>query len=245
MASSPPPCWKIGRREAEQQKEADYAIPKGLALRDEIARYYRIGQALFSDFSALPAPTSHKTAAFVASLLKEVFGFNDVVPVGLRRLEDSGYPVTLEALQGRVPVVVVPPSDGLDRVSDHLPGDGRRRSAASAIQDWLNVNDEALWGFCANGLCLRLLRDNPSLTRPAYIEADLRQMFEADAFADFTTLWLLTHASRFGAPGKPATDCVLERWRDAGAKEGLAARDRLRDGVEAVNLHGIRTPLWG
>jgi hypothetical protein len=227
---------KIGRREADQQKEADYAVPKGLALRDEIARYYRIGQALFSDFAALPAPSSQKTTGFVASLLKEVFGFNDVAPVGLRRVEDCAYPVTLEALQGRVPVVVVRPSDGLDRVSDHLPGDGRRRSAASAIQDWLNVNDEALWGFCTNGLCLRLLRDNPSLTRPAYIEADLRQMFEADAFADFTTLWLLIHASRFGASGKPATDCVLERWRDAGAKEGLAARDRLRDGVKAALL---------
>jgi hypothetical protein len=227
---------KIGRREADQQKEADYAVPKGLALRDEIARYYRIGQALFSDFASLSAPSPQKTARFVESLLREVFGFTDIVIVGLRRVEERSYPVTLEALQGRAPVVVVPPTDGLDRVSDHLPGDGRRRSAASAIQDWLNANDDALWGFCANGHCLRLLRDNPSLTRPAYIEADLRQMFEADAFADFATLWLLIHASRFGAPGKPATDCVLERWRDAGTKAGLAARDRLRDGVEAALL---------
>jgi hypothetical protein len=227
---------KIGRREADPQKEADYSVPKGLTLRDEIARYYRIGQALFSDFAALPAPSPQKTARFIEELLREVFGFGDITPAGLRRVGDRSYPVTLETLNGRVPVIVVPSSDGLDRVSDFLPGDGRRRSAASAIQDWLNANDDALWGFCANGLCLRLLRDNPSLTRPAYIEADLRHMFEADAFADFTTLWLLIHASRFGAPGKPATDCVLERWRDAGAKEGLAARDRLRDGVEVALL---------
>ena len=36
--------------------------------------------------------------------------------------------------------------------------------------------------------------------------------------------------------GAPPTDCALERWREAGGKEGLAARDRLRDGVEAALL---------
>ena len=80
------------------------------------------------------------------------------------------------------------------------------------------------------------MRDNASLTRPAYIEADLRRIFEADGFADFAALWLLIHASRFGAPGAPITDCALERWREAGGKEGIAARDRLREGVEAALL---------
>ena len=45
-------------------------------------------------------------------------------------------------------------------------------------------------------------------------------------FADFAALWLLMHASRFGAAGTPPTDCALERWRDAGQKEGVAARDQ-------------------
>ena len=49
-------------------------------------------------------------------------------------------------------------------------------------------------------------------------------------------LWLLVHASRFGVAGTPPSDCALERWRDAGQREGLAARDRLRDGVEAALL---------
>ena len=66
------------------------------------------------------------------------------------------------------------------------------------------------------------MRDNASLTRPAYIEADLRQIFEADGFADFAALWLLVHASRFGAPGAPTTDCALERWREAG-EQGRAS----------------------
>lgn len=227
---------KITLRETEGQKDADYWTKKGLVARDEIARFYRIGQALFREFSGAVAPQSVKTAKFVEALLTEVFEFGAIERPGTRSLDGHVYPVSLEALGGRVPVVVVPPSDDLDRVSDHLPSEDRRRSAASVIQDWLNANENALWGFCSNGLRLRLVRENPSLTRPAYIEADLRHIFESDGFADFATLWLLIHASRFGAVGAPVTDCALERWRDAGGKEGLAARDRLRDGVEAALL---------
>ncbi|MGH6847628.1 MAG: hypothetical protein ACREC0_09360 [Methylocella sp.] len=102
------------------------------------------------------------------------------------------------------------------------------------MQDWLNTQGAALWGFCCNGERLRLARDNASLTRPAYIEADFRQIFDAESFADFATLWLLIHASRFGLPDTPVTDGALERWREAGSLEGAVARDRLRDGVEAA-----------
>ena len=80
------------------------------------------------------------------------------------------------------------------------------------------------------------MRDNVSLTRPAFVEADLRRIFETDAFADFAALWLLIHASRFGLTGASPSDCALERWRDAGQKEGVTARDKLRDGVEAALL---------
>ena len=46
-------------------------------------------------------------------------------------------------------------------------------------------DEGALWGLCSNGVRLRLMRDNASLTRPAYIEADLRRIFEADAVRRF------------------------------------------------------------
>jgi len=218
-----------------------YRIPKGLALRDEIARSFRIGQALFTDLTASPTPSGAKTTAFAETFLRDVLGFTDIArpdtsPLGTRTREDRVFAVTLEALGGRVPVVVVPPSDDLDRPSTHLPGDHRRRSAASALQDWLNANDDAVWGLATNGDRLRLLRDNASLTRPAYIEADLKRIFEGEAFADFTALWLLLHAQCFGHPGNPPFDSKLEHWRETGSKEGTAARDRLREGVEAALL---------
>lgn len=227
---------RIADHEAGAQSEADYNVPKGLTLRDEIARYYRIGQALFKELFASATPSTAATANFVEALLRDVLGFSDVRRVGSRTLGDRTFPVTMEALRGRVPVVVVPPSDELDRASTHLHTEGRRRSAASSVQDWLNAYDDSLWGFCSNGERLRLVRDNASLTRPAYVEANLRQLFEAEDFADFAAVWLLLHVTRFGAAGAPVADCVLERWREAGSKEGESARDRLRGGVKEALL---------
>jgi hypothetical protein len=35
-----------------EQTEGHYRIPKGLKLRDEVARYWKIGQSLWSDFQS-------------------------------------------------------------------------------------------------------------------------------------------------------------------------------------------------
>jgi hypothetical protein len=233
---SPAMLTRIAAREAGSQAESDYRVPKGLTLRDEIARYFRIGQALFAGLFASPTPSTGATSAFVEALMRDVFGFSDMCRIGTRLHGERVFAVTLEGRGGRVPVVVVPPSDDLDRASVHLSTDGRRRSASSSVQDWLNTNDDALWGFCCNGERLRLLRDNASLTRPAYVEANLRQLFDGEDFADFAAFWLLIHASRFGAAGLPVADCALERWREEGSKQGEVARDRLRDGVKAALL---------
>src|SRR5207248_6635557 len=104
-------------------------IPKGLTLRDEIARYFRIGQALFKELAASETPSAAATAKFIENLLREVFGFADIARVGSRALGDRQFTLTFECLGGRVPVVVVPPAGDLDRPSAHLTTDGRRRSA--------------------------------------------------------------------------------------------------------------------
>jgi hypothetical protein len=226
---------RIAQHRAPGQSEADYGIPAGLTLRDEIARYFRIGQATLKELTASETPSLAATTKVVEKLLCNVFGFADICRVGARTVGDRQFTLTFEALGGRVPIVVIPPVDeeglpsagNLDRPSPQLTTDGRKRSAASALQDWLNAGDGSLWGLASNGARLRLTRDNASLTRPAYIEADLRRIFEADLFADFTALWLLLQASRFGVAGTPPADCALEQWREAGLREGVAARDKL------------------
>ena len=216
---------KIDRREAAEQTEDDYEVRKGLTIREEISLAFRVGQAHFDAFTKVNTPSAEATRRFTHDFLKETFGFAD--------LTDTSGIVTCIAGDRRVPVIVVPPSESLERRSPTLSTD-RSRSPMFALQDYLNEQEEALWGLATNGVHLRLLRDNASLTRPAHIEADLSQIFTNEDAASFAALWLLIHRSRFGAAGTPATDCALERWREAGAREGEAARDRLAGQVEVA-----------
>ncbi|SIT01985.1 Eco57I restriction-modification methylase domain-containing protein [Paracoccus saliphilus] len=220
---------KIDQRQAPEQSPEEYGVRKGLQIREEIATAFRVGQSHFDAFAKIEPPSVAATSRFFADFFKETFGYTD--------LAVAAAPIALTA-SDRVPVVVVPPSELLDRRSPTLSTD-RSRSPAFALQDHLNDRDEALWGIVTNGMQLRLMRDNASLTRPAYIEADLAQMFTNEDIASFAVLWLLIHRTRFGAADTPATDCPLERWRDAGSKEGEAARDRLADQVQlALKLLG-------
>ncbi len=213
---------KIDRREADRQDEADYGVRKGLTVREEISLAFRVGQAHFDAFAKIQSPSVEATRRFMSEFMKETFGFSDL---------GDGAGIVARISGGRVPVVVVPPSEVLDRKSPTLSID-RSLSPSIALQDYLNEQDAALWGLVTNGTRLRLMRDNASLTRPAHIEADLEQIFSNEDAASFATLWLIIHRSRFGPAGSPATDCALERWRETGAREGVVARDRLAGQVE-------------
>ena len=79
------------------------------------------------------------------------------------------------------------------------------------------------------------MRGNASLTRPAYIEAGFASDIRGGWLSPFRRPRRPIHASCFG-PSADAAHCALERWREAGAKENLSLRDRLRDGVEAALL---------
>jgi hypothetical protein len=83
----------------------------------------------------------------------------------------------------------------------------------------------------SNGRRLRLLRDNASLTRQAFVEFDLETMLADEVFDDFVVLWLLCHQSR--VEGDPAS-CWLERWSAEAAASGIRALDTLRSGVETA-----------
>jgi hypothetical protein len=220
----------IDRRQAPEQTEQDYGIRKGLTIREEISTAFRVGQSHFDAFAKLSNPSVGATRRFIRGFLTEAFGFADLAP-------DNGL-LSFNA-GGRVPILVVPPSDEkLDRRSPTLSTD-RSRSPSFALQDHLNDHDETMWGLVTNGVLIRLMRDNASLTRPAYIEADLAQIFANEDAASFAILWLMIHRSRFGAAGAPVTDCPLERWREAGSREGEAARDRLAAQVQmALKLLG-------
>jgi hypothetical protein len=136
-----------------------------------------------------------------------------------------------------VPIHLVSYKLDLDKRS---PGAAGASSASphSLLQVFLNRSPDSLWGFVSNGYKLRILRDNASLTRQAYVEFDLEAMMDGEAYSDFVLLWLLCHQSRLEAE-RPA-DCWLEKWMKAAQEQGTRALDQLRDGVEqAIEALGL------
>lgn len=111
----------------------------------------------------------------------------------------------------------------------------QRSSPHSLLQELLNRSAGHLWGVVSNGLKLRLLRDNISLTRQAYVEFDLEAMMAGEAYPDFVLLWLLLHQSRFEAE-RPEL-CQLEKWTQAARTEGVRVLEGLRDGVQKAIEH--------
>lgn len=240
------PEWlaKIARRDASSQEDADYRIPKGLNLRDEIGRYWHMARPKWTEFAAGQAAKADArllSPRFIVELLKECLGFTSLSAVEPVVIAARSYPVGFAALGGRVPVVIAPAGIGLDTLEVAFGEQGRKRTAFGLVQELLNAAPGSLWGLVTDGRKLRIVRDNASLTRPAWIEVDLARIFTEDRYADFAAFWLLVHETRFGRLAEDVsapqpTECPLEAWREAGRKEGVRARDRLRDGVKAALL---------
>ena len=234
----------IGAAGAGEQTEADYRLEPGTKLRDEIGFAFTMGETLWARFcqSRKANPGIPGVERFAFDLLRQVFDFESLTKIDSPTAEGRSFPIRYAALGGRVPMVIAQPSlenarrNGLDESYDRFGDGGRKRSATLLVQEYLNAEDQTLWGVALDGLTLRILRDNASLTRPAWIEANLERIFTDRLFADFSVLWLLLHESRFGKAGAAPTDCPLERWRERARAEGVTARERLRDGVEEALL---------
>ncbi len=124
----------------------------------------------------------------------------------------------------------------LDRRTAGVAG-AARMSPHSMVQEFLNRSEKHLWAFLSNGLRLRILRDNSSMTRQAYVEFDIEGMMEGETYPDFVLLWLLCHQSRVEAD--IPEQCWLEQWTRTAEDIGTRVLDRLRDGVEqAISFLG-------
>lgn len=136
-----------------------------------------------------------------------------------RQLNDKEYPVS--HTWGDIPIHLVSFRHELDKRTGGT-------SPHSLLQVVLNNDDNALWGMVSNGHYLRLLRDNASLTRQAYVEFDLQAIMDGGIFSDFALLWLLCHPSRF----EHGRECWLEKWMRTAQNDGTRAYDQLRQGVQ-------------
>lgn len=210
----------------------DYHLLAGERLGDTITRSWnRLVDAWrsFTDaLSALPDSDATATSPTRERWLLVVFdelGYGRLQST--RALEVDGAQFPVSHLWNDVPIHLVGAKVLLDRRTPGVRG-AAGAGPHSLVQDLLNRSDDYLWGFVSNGLRLRILRDNRSLTRQAFVEFDLESMMADEIFDNFVVLWLTCHQSR--VEGEPAV-CWLEQWHQQSAALGTRALDALRGGV--------------
>lgn len=229
---------------------ADYRLPPRYPLRDATRQSWGLLAAAWADFDRLHQARVDADGEHYGSDLFTIerwlthlwtqLGYSDAQPCPVGLIVDGGdehdpadrYPIGL-LWRDRVPIIQVPAGTPLDRVTAAATG-GARRSPHAAMQDYLNRTSRHLWGIVTNGLTLRLLRNNAALTRQAYVEFDLAEIFRDDNYPAFATLWLALHSTRFDGP--KATDCPAERWQHHALDVGVRALNTLRQGVENAIL---------
>ncbi len=210
-------------------------MPKNLRIQVAVDQAWSRARALWQEAKELSSRGEGTPwrGWFSPRLLREVFGWEDLESFEPRQIEEALYPISHQAFGGKVPVVLTPVENGLlDQGSKAYGRDGRRRSPHNCLQEWLNADDRSEWGVLCNGSTLRLLHDNPSLVKQAYVEIDLSDIFGGGLYEEFAVLWVLLHASRLelDAEGR----CRLDAWLALGQQSGERALNRLRDGAQSA-----------
>ena len=222
--------------EAPHQAGVDYGLSQSLAIREELARYWRIAGDLHSRYAERRSRQDLRASEvgveeWLVPFLRSLLGYDDLAAVGGAILDDRVFKLTHRACGGAVPLLLVTSDFDLDKADLRLGHDGRRQAAHGILQEYLNSEDAALWGLVSNGSKLRLLRDNTSLTRPSYIEADLDLIFAEELYPDFAALWLTAHASRLKPTDDRPSNCIIESWRAKAHETGERVRENLSNGV--------------
>ena len=234
----------IAALEAPRQTVTAYSLSKSLVLKEELARYWRIANDLYTSYSER-RPRRELSAnqvgvgEWLVPLLRDIFGYDDLTASKSVALGERRFELTHRACSEQVPLLLTTRDFELDKADPRFGDEGRRQTPHGLMQEYLNAEDASLWGIIANGSKLRLLRDNSSLTRPACIEADLDLMFAEALYADFAALWLTVHASRLQPTNGQPSSCIIESWRAQAHQTGERALENLRDGVtEALRQLG-------
>ncbi len=198
-------------------------------MRGEWARF----QDARTSTGVAEAATGLTRERLLLPLFQEL-GYGRLQPARGLEVQGKSYPVS--HLWGKAPIHLVGSGVELDRRSSGVAG-AAQASPHGLVQELLNRSDEHLWGFVSNGRLLRILRDNRSLTRQAYVEIDLEAIFQGELYPDFAVLWMLCHQSRVEA--ERPEECWLERWSGLGREQGARALETLRKGVqEAIECLG-------
>lgn len=215
---------------------ASYHLAGSETARDAASRSWSYLRAAWDSWRAADDAQGNRGAGTGAArekwllvLLREL-GYGQVpTTAGALTAEGTEYPIS--HIWTYVPVHLLGPRVDLDKKNPGVTA----RAPQSMVQEFLNKNEEYLWGILSNGLKLRLLRDSTALAGSAYLEFDLETIFDSELYPEFQLLWQVCHQSRLekrGGPEVSPADCWLESWRSEAVDAGARALDKLRDGVE-------------
>jgi Eco57I restriction-modification methylase len=230
---------KIASGEAEGQKPADFGLPKGRRLSDEIQRVWSDAQDLWDIFQrrkdSLPEKDPYGTTLTRERWIVPLLGDPQILAYDLKfqpsavTLDGLSFPISHFAgePQDSPPIHIEGCNIDIDRRAPKL-----RTSPQAIVQEFLNHSERHLWGIVTNGLSLRLLRDTARTARPSYLEFDLESILQGGLFNEFALFYRLCHRTRLPKPGQPPEGCLLEHYYQLSIEQGGRVRDKLRDGVE-------------
>lgn len=214
----------------------DYGLPKGERLNEVVTQSWNRLCKHWKEFleatASLPVgepATGLTNDKWNLPLLREL-GFG-LMPTSAGP-EIDGRTYAINRFYGSIPIHLIGCGLSLDRRAAGVRG-AAAVNPHGLVQEFLNRSDSHLWAIVANGLHLRILRDNQALSRQAYLDFDLEAMFTGEVYSDFVLFWLMAHATRFipREIDRPDT-CWLEQWTKIAEEQGTRALGDLRLGVE-------------
>lgn len=228
----------------EGLKPTDYHLSPGERLGEAATRSWNrlIGvwqtyRDIVDNLSEEAIGTTETRERWLLPLFQEL-GYGRLQTQRSIEIEGKSYPISHKATEP-VAIHLVSFKWDLDKRNPIAKGE-TKLSPHSLMQEYLNSSDNHLWGILSNGYKLRILRDNVSLTRAAYVEFDLQAMMDGLAYSDFFLLYLLCHQSRLEVKtdetGRllPPETCWLEKWYNTSIKDGVRALDELRNNVQSA-----------
>ncbi|MFQ5744569.1 MAG: restriction endonuclease, partial [Acidobacteriota bacterium] len=181
-----------GDKDLEGLAPDDFHLVKGERINEVITRSWNrlLGAwAAFHEIAEKLAPGAADagiTRERWLLILFQELGYGRLEPSKSRAIDGRPYPIS--HFWHLSPIHLVGFRTDLDTRTKGVAG-AARQSPHSLVQEFLNRSEAHLWGFAGNGLKLRILRDNASLTRQAFVEFDLEAMMLSEIYADFRLLW--------------------------------------------------------
>ncbi|WP_029214558.1 Eco57I restriction-modification methylase domain-containing protein [Kallotenue papyrolyticum] len=229
---------QIAAGEVAGQQPRDFGLPATSRLSDEIAAAWGEARAYWNATQQSLArlrpdeSTTRPARRWITALL-EALGYRELIPTPTAaRVESRTYAISHRAGRDESAPPVHIEGFGVD-LDRRAPGGRPRLSPHALVQEYLN-STEHLWGIVTNGERLRLLRDSSQISRPRYVEFDLRGMFEGEKFNEFALMYRLLHRSRLPQSDADAATCLLEQYHQQAIQSGGRVRERLREGVEVA-----------